>query len=207
MSFINPTTQFEIEIQDRTSAIATIGGLIISIIRSDRDSTEILVTKPGLPPEKRVMTLGDSFLYETPDAGLINICAFKLSTYGPKLLLTLVNPKPGVSASLEPIDVENSKFSPEEIERIRRDVNSIRESMKSNQDLSTAQLDLLSRKLDDIISAADRLGRKDWVMFVGGNLTNICVAAAFSQSGALALIHQANTALGWIFQNTIRLIN
>ena len=200
-------TQVSVKVETGKSKTVAVGGLVISVKRSDYEFTELVIGRPGLPNLPKVLGLGDAVLYETPTDGLVEVRAMEQSQFGPTLLITLVSPRLGFSAGLEPNDHENVPFSSDEVAKIREGVAKIGDTMSSRQDVTSEQLELLSRKLDEIATAAQRLGRKDWVMFVAGNLTNVCVAAAFSPHAAKALLSNANTVLGWVFHNALRLLS
>lgn len=73
------------------------------------------------------------------------------------------------------------------------------------KDVTPEQLAMLKGKLDEIADASTRLGRKDWIMFSAGTITNVVVGAAFSPEAAKALFAALNTHLSWVFQNALRL--
>lgn len=200
-------TQVSVKIETGKSKTIAIGGLVISVKESDHQFTELVIGRPGLRNLAKVLGLGDAVLYETPTDGLIEVRAMEQSQFGPTLLVTLVTPRLGFTAGLEPNDRENVPFASDEVAKIRDGVARIGKAMASRQDLTSAQLELLLRKLDEIASAAQRLGRKDWVMYAAGNLTNVCVAAAFSPEAAKDLLANANTAWGWVFHNALRLLS
>ena len=78
--------------------------------------------------------------------------------------------------------------------------------MSARTNLAPEQLELLSRKLDEVAAASGRLGRKDWIMFAVGNLTNVVLSAALPPEDAKALFVSMNEALGWVFENALRLL-
>ena len=101
----------------------------------------------------------------------------------------------------------NPPFQKDEIAEIRRSVDAMYLAMSKRPDVSREQLDLIQRSLTEIADASQRLGRKDWIMFVAGTLSNICVGAAFAPEAAKALFKFANQSLGWVFQNALRLLS
>lgn len=200
-------TQVSLSIATGKSKVIAVGGLVISVKKSNTEITQLVIGCPGQMNLSKELGLGDAVLYETPTNGLVEVRLMETSDYDPTLLITLVSPRLGFTAGLEPNNHENDPFSTDEVEKIRDGVAQIGKAMASRQDVTPEQLDLLYRKLDEVASAAQRLGRKDWVMFVAGNFTNVCVAAAFSPSAAKALLSNANTVLGWVFHNALRLLS
>ena len=74
------------------------------------------------------------------------------------------------------------------------------------QDITPEQADYISRKLDELADAANRLGRKDWINFAMGMLANIVISAALEPDGAKFLFKTAGHALEWLFGGSIKLL-
>lgn len=75
-------------------------------------------------------------------------------------------------------DPANSPFEPHEVRRITASIGEVRDSVAGREDLRPEQVDYINRKLDDLVEATGRVGRKDWVNLVVGTSTNIVVSAA-----------------------------
>ena len=185
-----------------------IGGIVIGTLSSHEQSAKIVIGVPGLPNLTKELCLGDAVLYETPIDGIFEIRAVKLEkSYGPYLLITRVSPRMGLTASFESNDKFNTQFFDDEISKIYGGLKLAGQNIAERTDITSAQLELINRKLDEIATASKRLGRKDWVMFVAGSLTNLCTTTALSPDVTAAVFHAVNQHLGWVFQNAIKLIH
>ncbi|BAL95538.1 hypothetical protein [Rubrivivax gelatinosus] len=191
----------------KSSKIAHNHGVVVSFREWVGGDPKLVVGSPGQPNVIRVMQLGDAVLYETLTHGLIEVRLTDSRSSDIVVLLTCVSPRLGFSAAFDESDIQNAPFSTDEVTRIESDIASIKESMSSRADIEADKLELLYRKLDEIAAASRRMGRKDWAMFVAGTLTNVIVGAAFSPEAARALLVVTNSALGWIFQNALRLLS
>lgn len=193
-------------VEPKSSKIAHNHGIVISFREWDTGNPKLVVGAPGQPNVVRLMQLGDAVLYETPTHGLIEVRLTDVRSSSVVVLITRVSPRLGFTAALDESDVQNAAFSTDEVARIQKDIVSVKESMSKRTDIESDQLELLHRKLDEIAVASQRMGRKDWAMFVAGTLTNVIVGAAFAPDAARALLIATNSALGWIFQNALRLL-
>jgi hypothetical protein len=108
-------------------------------------------------------------------------------------------------AAYESGNTENSPFGSDETTRISEGLAKVAMAMAGRKDVAPQQLSLLRAKLEEIAVASARLGRKDWIMFAAGTLTNVIVGAAFSPDAAKALFAALNAELAWVFQNGLRL--
>lgn len=103
-------------------------------------------------------------------------------------------------------DPSNLRFSERELSRIADSVVEAKEKLESSGNFAPAQLALLGRKLDEIESASRRLGRKDWMNYVAGSLTSVCIAAAFAPDITKRLFDVLNAAFEWLFANSSTLL-
>ena len=97
-----------------------------------------------------------------------------------------------------PVTAANSAFDQSEKERISRSLNEIRGFLENTQKLSGVQLAIVSSQLAHLEDAANRVGRKDWLLMAIGTLMSIAVTAALSTEQAQALMHFASSSLGWL---------
>ncbi|HZW24235.1 MAG TPA: hypothetical protein VFF26_02015 [Gallionella sp.] len=165
---------------------------------------ELVIGAPGLPNLKKELQLGDAVLYQLPDFGVVEIRVVEISVLV-KVLITEVSPRRGFSAAYTSEEIENSPFGSDESARIAKDLKKVCAQISDRKDVTPQQLAMLKAKLDEIADASTRLGRKDWIMFSAGRLTNVVVGAAFSPEAAKALFTALNTHLSWVFQNALRL--
>lgn len=182
-------------------------GVIVSLRTLYPDRALLVIGSPGLPNVTKELWIGDAILYDTPSEGLIEIRYMtKGGSYNVKVLLTRVSPKLGFTVGYEDDGGQNSPFSNDERNQIKSGIETVLKSVKERADISPEQFELLSRKLDDVIDASSRLGRKDWIMFAMGTLTNVVSGAAFSNEATRAILSALNASLDWIFQNSLRLL-
>ncbi len=181
-------------------------GVFISVRECSNFSAVLVVGSPGSPNVIREFQLGDALLYETPSHGLIEVRASRFGGASVDVFLTQISPKLGFTAALEFDGGQNTGFAVDEIEQLRLGLSKIAEIVAERSDVSTEQVELLRRKLEDVASAATRLGRKDWIMFATGTVTNVVVGAAFPTEAIRATFVAMNGTLGWVFQNALRLL-
>ncbi len=169
------------------------------------DAVELVIGALGLPNVKKELQLGDAVLYQTPNFGVVEVRVVEI---GPptKIMISVVTPRSGFSVAYENESLANAPFSTDEIAKIAGCVDNVARQMASRSDITPEQLAFLSSKLQEIADASKRLGRKDWIMFVAGTLTNVVVGAAFSPEATKALFTALNKELSWVFQNALRLV-
>lgn len=194
------------KLEPRKSTKTSVGELILSLRSCDYDEADLVIGSPGLPNLARTLRFGDAVLYETPTTGIIEIRAMGLSQFGAELLVTEVSPRLGLAGALSTQEAMNEPFAADELVQIKTTLKALGSKLRARTDVSPEQSDLLERKLDEIITASERLGRKDWTMFVAGTLTNVVVGAAFSPEAAKDLFSSVADALGWVLQNALRLL-
>lgn len=182
-------------------------GIIVSLRELYTNKALLVIGSPGLPNVTNEFQVGEAVLFETPNEGLIEIrYVTKVSSYSIKVLLTRVSPKLGFTAGYQDDGGQNSPFSSDERNQIKIGMETVLQSIKERADLSPEQFELISRKLDDLVAASSRLGRKDWIMYAMGNLTNVVTTAALSSEATRIILTTLNDSLGWIFQNGIRFL-
>jgi len=167
------------------------------------DTVELVIGAPGLPNLKKDLQLGDAVLYQLPNYGVVEIRVVDMEA-PIKVLITEVSPRRGLSAAYA-AETTNAGFATDESRRIEQDLAKVASEMASRADITPAQIAMLEAKLREISEASTRLGRKDWIMFVAGTLTNVVVGAAFAPEAARALFTSLNSNLAWVFQNALRL--
>jgi hypothetical protein len=188
------------------SQIAHNHGLIVSIREWDRSSLTLIYGSPGSPNAQHKLQLGDAVLYETPSHGMAELRLMKLNSLDADVLFTKISPRVGFGVSIDTSEAENAPFAQDEIQQIRRGIESIKVGLAERSDISKEQLELLNVRLDDIAAAPERMGKKDWIMFATGNITNFIIGAALAPEAAKALVTAMNNNLGWVFKNAIRLL-
>ena len=100
----------------------------------------------------------------------------------------------------------NYPFTSPELARIRKSIDDVRDSVRQREDLLPDQVDYISRKLDEIGDAANRVGRKDWINLAIGTLTNLVVSGAIGPDAARFLFQRMGQALGWLLGETLKFL-
>jgi hypothetical protein len=85
-----------------------------------------------------------------------------------------------------PAATSNDSFTPDEVAAIRRQLDGARQYLEG-QSLPPDRLADANRKLDSLVEATQRLGRRDWGMFAMGVVVDIAISAAFSPAQAQGL--------------------
>ncbi|MDO9633393.1 MAG: hypothetical protein Q7I92_15965, partial [Humidesulfovibrio sp.] len=96
-------------------------------------------------------------------------------------------------------DQTNAPFTSTELEQISESIEEAKKQVHLISGISNEQAELILNKLDEMKNASNRLGRKDWANFVGGLLTNVAVAAAFTPAITKELFSIVNNAFTWFF--------
>jgi hypothetical protein len=158
-------------------------------------SVELVIGAPGLPNVKKSVELGDAILYQTPEFGVIEIRVAEIRPSRARLMVSVVSPRSGFAAAYENDNIGNAHFASDESSKIEKAVDSVAQQMQARNDISPEQLAFLKEKLVEIAEASKRLGRKDWIMFVAGTMTNVVIGAAFAPEAAKALFSALNAEL------------
>ena len=186
----------------------TLGHLFLSLRGWSQSSADFVVGRPGLPNVEKKLGLGGAILFETPDEGMLDVRVMQIESGYVDVLITQVSPRPGIAGGLaDDRDPGNSAFTPIEIGQISDSLNQIRHEMALRNDVIAEQLDLINRKLDDIESAAHRMGKKDWMVYTAGTLTSMLVNAAIDTDVGKALFEVTNDALSWFFDGALKMIS
>jgi hypothetical protein len=153
------------------------------------------------------METGDAVLLETPSDGLLEVRLIEHSYQGDSidLLISQVSPRSGLLAGAAEIDPENTSFGEEELRRIAVSIESIKKHTAAMPDLNPEQVQLLARKLDEIQAASTRMGRKDWINYVAGSVTSVCISAAFAPDLTRKVFSAVNAAFSWFFASGVLL--
>ena len=181
-------------------------GLIISLRANYGSFCQAVIGYPGLPNVERELRNGDAVLYETTESGTIEVRVLSVNAAQVEFLVTQVAPKIGLLAGGANVDPNNSPFNPEELQRVRKSLESLKSEIQRGALLAPEQFDLLSRKVDEIQSASERMNRKDWINYVAGSLTALCFHAAFAPEVTRQIFTAANSAFTWLFSTGILLL-
>ncbi len=195
-----------IKIPEKKSGRPEFGNFILSIRQVTYTSCLVIIGYPGLPNLSKKMELGDVVLYETVEDGILEIRVTKLMGNEVEFLITQISPRLGLIAGALDEDPSNLPFNEIELKRIAMSIDTVKNQLRKSSDFLPEQLDLICRKLDEIQSASQRLGRKDWINYVAGALTSLCITASFSPDVTKTIFHTVNSAFGWLFTNAMLLL-
>ena len=202
------TQREQVTVHKNASEQTNLGGLIIAVRGRVGNEVEFLVGRPGLPNvHKEFFRVGDAVLFETPDDGILEVRVMAMPGLAATFLISQVSPRTGIAGGFVDQELSNAPFTPSELEQIASSLGKIRQEISSRGDVTSGQLDLIVRKLDDMQSAAERMGRKDWLTYVAGALTSIVVNAAIDTDVGRALFAVAGTALSWLSHGALAIIS
>lgn len=166
---------------------------------------DIVVSSPGLHEVKKTVRLGDAVLFEYPPEGVFEVRCIgfpeRNSVRYIELLISQISPQPGIKGGFAINDSSNAPFSPDETLQISQSIKNAESNLRKDQAIPKEQLDLITERLEEIELASHRLGRKDWINYVTGSLTSMCISAAFSPEITRKIFHEIGSALSWLITN------
>ncbi len=95
--------------------------------------------------------------------------------------------------------LENTPFTPDERDEIARQFNEIRDYAKAVYALSEPQFANLDSKLDYLLKAAGRLGRKDWLNACIGAMLGWLLVAALSPDASRHVLQMVVSSIAHFF--------
>jgi hypothetical protein len=176
--------------------------LVLTVRTAFGSESDIVVGYPGLQNEKRRLYTGDAILYETP-AGTFDIRIKTQTTEKVCFLVTHLSPIPSIAGAFSSTDPSNTQFSASELNRIKTSIEDVKAELSSQIEIPPEQIAFINRKLDEIIEASTRLGRKDWINYTAGLLTSTCVSAAFTPGLTKSIFLTINSAFHWLFSGAM----
>lgn len=198
--------QVTVTISEGSSSSVDFSSLILSVRGTYANRCIVVVGYPGLKNVVKEIKLGEAVLYETPNDGILEVRVVSTNTARARFLVSQVSPRLGIAGGFIDEDPNNSPFSSNELTQIASSVTNIKKELTQRNDIRAEQLELISRKLDEIHVASNRLGRKDWINYVAGTLTSLCISAAFSHEVSKSIFVTFNSAFAWFFDNALRLL-
>lgn len=199
--------QVSIEVQQYRSGSVPFSRLVISVPQvSAFASCDVVIGFPGLPNVKQRLGVGDAVLFETTEDGILEVRAAALHGSSAEFIVSQVSPRFGIGAALLTNDPTNLPFAEAERERIAQSISAVKTKLSESGRYTAEQLSLINRKLDEIAAASERLGRKDWLNYVAGSLTGLCISAAFAPDVTRSFFATVNSAFSWLFSNAPALL-
>lgn len=98
--------------------------------------------------------------------------------------------------------VENTPFSPQEQVEIRQGLQEVKGLVESMELLSETQRMSVLAKLDDMATAAGRVGRKDWLLMFGGVVLSVLMEQLLPKDAVWDIISTVGRDLGHLFSRT-----
>jgi hypothetical protein len=198
----------ELSVFELGSQDSRIGGLIVSAADISSGHVELVVGRVGYPNVEKTLRTGGAVLFETPDAGLLEVRVLKISQAPDtvRIRVSRVSPRRGITAGFVEHEPDNEPFSKEELDRVRSSLQTVANAATERADLTKEQVDLINRKLDEMATAATRMGRKDWVNLAVGQLTNLIVTAALGSGVGKFLFSSMGRALAWLIGEAVRFL-
>jgi hypothetical protein len=96
-------------------------------------------------------------------------------------------------------DVENTPFTSDEQTEIVDQVRQIKAFVKRTYSISEVQTLSIEAKLDEIASAAGRVGRKDWLLLFGGVILSVIMADLLPREAVWNILAMALHGLDHLF--------
>ncbi len=78
----------------------------------------------------------------------------------------------------------NAPFTKDEQRQIAAQLQGVKEQLKEQFELTSEQIAHIDEKLDEAAEAAERMGRKDWLLLFGGTVFNLIVTDTVTPSVA-----------------------
>jgi hypothetical protein len=94
---------------------------------------------------------------------------------------------------------ENSRFTPDEQNEIATRLHTLAEDARRTYSLSAAQVRVLDAKLDYLVNAARRLGRKDWLNVCAGVILTLIIGAVLPPSAPRDMFLGLLRAIGHLY--------
>jgi hypothetical protein len=99
----------------------------------------------------------------------------------------------------------NAPFTVDERRQITEHLARVEGQIAVSRSLSVEQTRFLHERLEDMRTAAERLGRKDWQIFALGIVATLIISAAFAPDEARAVAQEVAQALNWLATHSPRL--
>ncbi|AZF22433.1 hypothetical protein [Pseudomonas sp. R3-52-08] len=179
--------------------------LMLSVRTAFGAESDVVVGYSGLNNQKYRLHTGDAVLYETP-AGTFDIRVITQTQDKVKFRVTLLSPTLSIAGAFSSKDTNNTAFSESELDKIKASFEQVKTELTSRKDIAQEQIALINEKLDEIVEASHRLGRKDWINYAAGLLTSTCVSAAFTPGLIKTLFLTVNSAFSWLFGGALLLL-
>jgi hypothetical protein len=94
---------------------------------------------------------------------------------------------------------DEDTFSDDEVVRIEGSLHRLLDEVRVANLLTKDQLGSLTERVDYLVQASRRMGKKDWAAVFTGSLVGFAIHATLSAPVATSLLRMAGTAIQWLF--------
>ncbi len=124
----------------------------------------------------------------------------KRETTEPDLWAQLAAEGEAFSAAIGGLETANTPFTPDERRRIAQGLDDIKAQLAAQYDLSVQQLRAIEGGFAALKAASERVGRKDFVLMLGGTLMGIIGGAALPPDTVRGFFHIVGQVFQWLLQ-------
>jgi len=164
----------------------------------DRTGDYLLCFEPGT--ESRV----ESFTGISLDSALLHIdqwlANIKRETTEPDLWAQLASEGGAFGNAITGLETANTAFTLDERRRIAQGLDEIKAALAAQYQLSEQQAATIDRAFEALKTASERVGRKDWVLLLGGTLMGIIGNTVFPAETVKGLFHIVGQVFQWLLQ-------
>jgi hypothetical protein len=102
-------------------------------------------------------------------------------------------------AGIQRTDSGNTRFTQDERSRIEAQLQGIAKQLKAQFVLTNEQADRIDEWRDEVVEASERMGRKDWLIYLLGTITALTIAATVPAGVGEHIFTMVIHALGHLF--------
>jgi hypothetical protein len=114
-------------------------------------------------------------------------------------LWTEIAKEKALSAAADQTIAIQVSFTDDDYQHLADSLNEIKQYLIRTASLTEAQIELISSRLNYLLEASKRMGRKDLLILAMGVLVNIVIAASLPPDTARELLKIAGNVLAWLF--------
>ena len=185
-----------------SSSIGNSAPLILSLRYTSQNPAECEVSiahiTAGLPNSIHKISLGDAAYFDVSDSECFEVRLVDISSVGAKFFINQVASRSILVDVADTDSVDNDAFSSAELQQIADSLDKLRLNLAQSSEFNSKQLELINDKLKEIKDTSHRLGRKDWTNYAIAVLSNLCIAAAFSDKAYAIFVASVKDAFMWL---------
>ncbi len=158
----------------------------------------LLAYEPG--EESRVQAVTGISQYHALERIRTWVANIKRETSEPDLWAQLASEGEAFSDALASLDTDNTPFRPDEVRRISDSLDEVRAQLTAQHDVTEEQLRRIDKAIAALKAAAERVGRKDWMLMLGGTLVGLVGNAALPPETVKGLFQIVGHVFQWLLQ-------